>query len=130
MDRAIAVTARKKAHCDEALAWLKQRGWSLAGLTAQDRSCLQAISHAWAMYFHSDAAGQSAAIDAVGIMLDGCQEMCWPMARELIAQAGDWGHRADIWPRVVDKFGIRAGMAGAYRLRICHVGIRLVEGGA
>jgi hypothetical protein len=129
------MTARKKAHCDEALAWLKTRGWSLAPLTPQDFACLRAIAHSWSLYFTSDAAGQASVIDAVAALLDGCQEVCWPMARELIAHAGDWGHRDDLWPKVVEEFRTRCGSCLSVResdridrLAYCHVGLRLVEG--
>jgi lambda repressor-like predicted transcriptional regulator len=128
------MSARKKAHCDDALAWLKTRGWSLAPLTGQDVPCLQAISHCWSLYFKSDTSGQAAAVVAVAALLDGCQEVCWPMARELIAHAGDWGHRDELWPKVVSLFRQRTlpdrDAKRVDRLARCHVGLRLVEGGA
>ena len=91
-------------HCQDALQWLKHRGWKLGSLTGQDYVVLVAISHCWQLWTRGDAAGQRAAIEAAASLLAACQETVWPMARELIAHAGDWGHRDVVWPKVVEQF--------------------------
>lgn len=120
--------------CTNALHWLKERGWDLAPLTGQDVAALSAIAHCWQMWTHSDADGQRAAIRAVAALLLGCQEVCWPMARELIAHAGDWGHRGQVWPKVVLQFQTlvplhdRAGdIERVWRLARCHEGLAQVQ---
>jgi hypothetical protein len=96
--------SRPGAHCQDATRWLKERGWNLAPLTGQDLAALRTISHCWLMWTLSDEAGRRATVGAVALLLDGCQEIVWPMARELIAQAGDWGHRTPVWDQVVERF--------------------------
>jgi len=98
--------AARTVHCTEALRWLKLRGWDLSPLTGQDRACLETIAHCWVMYFRSDVDGRGAALDAVASLLGGCQEAAWPMARELIAQAGDWSRRGQVWPHACRRFSI------------------------
>ena len=127
--------SRQSAHCQDALRWLKDRGWNLAPLTGQDRAALESIAHCWRLWCVSDDAGRRAAIDAVASLLDGCQEVVWPMARELIAQAGDWSHRDVVWPKVVQQFEERRARIGicvetprVHRLAHCHEGHPLVEG--
>lgn len=108
-----------------ALRWLEGRGWILDALTHQDQTCLLAIDHCWMMWIESDDVGRRAAVDAVAMLLDqGCQERAWPMARELIAHAGDWGHRDIVWPQVVERFNDRKRAA---RLARCHVGLPMVH---
>ena len=115
-------------HCVEALRWLKGRGWSLAPLTGQDYPALTAIAHCWRLYFASDRDGQRAAVEAVAALLGGCQEVCWPMARELIAQAGCWSHRTQVWPKVVTANEAQGwDQTSARRLARCHMGISIVE---
>jgi hypothetical protein len=131
------MSTRNPAHCQDALRWLKNRHWNLAPLTGQDRAAIQAISHCWQFWTRSDDDGRRAAIDAVAALLNGCQEVVWPMARELIAQAGDWGHRDPVWAKVVWRFEenlrLRYGTSTQRdherirRLRRCHVGISLVH---
>ena len=125
-------------HCQDALHWLKERGWNLAPITGQDYPALCAISHCWQLWTRADAAGQRAAVDAVAALLDGCQEVCWPMARELIAQAGDWSHRDEVWLKVVRAYETRTirqlgsmisldDVRRVKRLEKCHIGIAQVE---
>jgi hypothetical protein len=130
---------RTAPHCEDAFRWLKHRGWSLVPLTSQDRSALNAISHCWELAVRADVDGQRAAVDAAAALLDGCQEIVWPMARELIAQVGNWAHRDRIWPHVVRRFEERAsrriGPASidlraterVKRLARCHEGLSQVE---
>jgi hypothetical protein len=121
------------AHCEDALHWLSERGWDLAPLTGQDRAALTAIAHCWALWTRADAAGQRAAVDAVAALLGGCQEIVWPMARELIAHSGDWTHRDAVWPKVVQRFVFteasqQTGDLGrARRLAHCHAGLPQVQ---
>src|SRR5271157_4458819 len=98
------MSGRSAPHCQDAMRWLKMRGWDLAPLTGQDRAALCAVAHCWQLWTLGDANGQRAAILAVASLLDGCREVCWPMARELIAQAGDWGHRYEVWSKVVRRY--------------------------
>lgn len=132
------MSARQPAHCQEALRWLKDRGWSLGPLTGQDYPALVAIAHCWQMWTRSDEDGRLAAIDAAAALLDGCQEVCWPMARELIAQAADWSHRDVVWKKIVWRYGenmrLRFGsmvstkdIERARRLERCHIGNPLVH---
>lgn len=121
------MSTRPAPHCQEATRWLKARGWNLAPLTGQDAPCLQAIAHCWRLYFASDTDGRHAAVEAVAALLGGCQEVCWPMARELIAQAGDWSHRREVWPQVARAFWRRGDMERADRLARCHEGLSVVE---
>lgn len=123
------------ASCQDALRWLRRRGWSLGPLTDQDYAVLTAVAHCWRLWVAGDAAAQLAALDAATALLDGCQEVCWPMARELIAHAGDWSHRDLVWPKVVERFrarharqfGTGADWSRADRLMTCHIGLKLVE---
>jgi hypothetical protein len=113
-----------RGHCLDAMQWLKTRGWNLAGLTGQDRPALEAVAHGWRLWGSSDTEGRAAAIAAIGSLVLAMQEQCWPMARELAAQALDWNHRAELWPEVVravtrSHVGFDA-LAG--RLAGCHVG--------
>lgn len=125
----------KPAHCQEAMRWLKDRGWNLAPLTGQDYAALLALSHCWQMWCRSDEDGRRAVVDAAAALLDGCQEVCWPMARELIAQAGDWSFRGQIWPLVVEAFQQRLERDGervsasmhARDLAMCHYDNPLVH---
>lgn len=131
------MSARQPTHCQDAVRWLKDRGWSLAPLTGQDYPALVAIAHCWQLWTRSDETGRRAAVDAVAALLEGCQEVVWPMARELVAQAGDWSHRDEVWSKVVWRFeeNIRlrsmvvsiADLERARRLARCHVGLRLVQ---
>ena len=129
---------RPNAHCQEATRWLKQRGWNLAPLTGQDYRVLRAIAHCWDFWTVADEAGQRAALDAAAALLDGCQEICWPMARELVAQAGDWSHRDIVWPKVVWRYqeNIRLRLGSmttsrdderVRRLERCHIGLAQVQ---
>lgn len=123
-------------HCTDALHWLKKRGWNLAPLTSQDWCVLLAVSHCWEIWTRADDVGRCAAIDAVAALLDGCQEVVWPMARELIAHSGDWDHRHTVWPEVVARFerrlldrGVRPQDVAdrSARLEFCCDGIALVQ---
>lgn len=128
----------RPAHCQDAVRWLKQRGWDLGPLTGQDHRVLRSIAHCWDVWTVSDESGQRAALDAVAALLDGCQEVCWPMARELVAQVGDWSHRAVVWPKVVwryqENIRLRLGSMSTSRddervrrLEQCHVGLAQVQ---
>lgn len=120
-------------HCKEALTWLKNRGWSLAPLTGQDVAALTALAHCWLLWTRGDERGRDGALDAAAALLDGCQEICWPMARELVAQAGDWSHRDVVWTKVVWRFGERVrlqhqtvstgDLERMRRLERCHMGL-------
>lgn len=61
---------------------------------------LAAIAACWELYASGDMGGQRGAIEAVRALLPAMQEKCWPMARDLIAFALDWGDRDRLWPRV------------------------------
>jgi hypothetical protein len=123
------------SHCRDALRWLRRRGWSLAPLTGQDHAVLIAILHCWQLWTRSDETGRRAAVDAVAALLDGCQEVVWPMARELIAHVGDWHHRDVVWPKVVERFMARQPRGGlgrveeerTARLARCYEGLKQVE---
>ena len=129
--------SRPTPHCQDALRWLKNRGWDLAPLTGQDVPVLLAVAHCWQLWTTADQAGQDAALDAVAALLDGCQEVAWPMARELVAQAADWGHRAVVWPKVCWRFADRLHRQGESidvvdearlrRLEQCHAGLPQVH---
>lgn len=130
------MSARTAAHCQDALRWLKQRGWDLAPLTGQDQAALRAVAHCWEMWTRSDEAGRRAAVSAAAALLDGCQESCWPMARELVAQAGDWGHRTAVWDQVVDRFDWQHRQRALVDVRVlercgrlawCHKGLAQVH---
>jgi hypothetical protein len=107
------------APCREALRWLRARGWDLAPLTGQDRPALEAVAHCWALWGRSDADGQRAAIGAIAALVGGMQAVAWPMARELAAQALDWGHRGRLWPQVAAE---AIGRVSPSALLTCHVG--------
>jgi hypothetical protein len=110
------------------LRWLRKRGWSLAPLTGQDYVVLTAIAHCWAVWMRGDTSGARAAISAAAELLNACQEGCWPMARELIAHAGDWSHRDVLWPKVVKRWIERGYPAErCVRLARCHEGLPQVE---
>ena len=121
--------SRPAPHCQDALRWLKQRGWDLAPLTGQDAAALRAVAHCWEMWTRADEAGRRATLDAVAALLDGCQEVCWPMARELVAQAGDWSHRDTVWQQVVRRFDKPevANLDRVRRLARCHEGLAQVH---
>lgn len=128
------MSARHVPHCQDALRWLKDRGWDLAPLTGQDRAALEAVAHCWQLWTVGDLAGQRAAVDAVAALVDGCQEVCWPMARELVAQAGDWSHRALIWDSVallverrMAQRGLVVDLGRVRRLLNCHKGLTQVH---
>jgi hypothetical protein len=55
------MSSQPAPHCQDALRWLKDRGWDLGALTGQDRTALTAIAHCWALWARSDSAGQRAA---------------------------------------------------------------------
>lgn len=80
--------------------WLRANGHDLGPLTGQDARALDAIAACWELYSNSDAAGQFGALDAVRALLPAMQKKCWPLARELIAYAMDWGDRERLWSRV------------------------------
>jgi hypothetical protein len=126
-------------HCQDALQWLKIRGWNLTTLVPSDTHSLLAIAHCWNLWTQaSDSVGQRAAIDAVAALLDCCQEVAWPMARELIAHASDWGHRSEVWPKVARRFEEHVRMQfgsvvniddinRVKRMERCHVGLTEVH---
>jgi len=80
--------------------WLNTNGHDVGPLTGQDRRALQAIAWCWELYSVGDETGQMAALQAVRSLLAGMQEQCWPLAKELIAFAMDWGDRDRLWPQV------------------------------
>lgn len=135
------MVTRRASHCQDALRWLKDRGWDLAPLTGQDTPVLLAVAHCWQLWTTADQSGQDAALDAVAALLDGCQEVAWPMARELVAQAADWGHRDVVWPKVCWRFEdrlraaappddavqIRIDVDRARRMARCHAGLPQVH---
>ena len=125
---------KREIQCVDGLRWLKERGWDLAPLTGQDRPALEAVAHCWRLWGHSDMDGRRAAVQAIGALVSGMQPVCWPMARELAAQALDWGHRGELWPDVCDyAFRDLDGSAvvdvAAMRLQLrrCHEGLPLVR---
>lgn len=133
-------TVTSVPHCQDALHWLRQRGWRLSSLTDQDYAALVAIAHCWQLWTCADNVGRQAAIDAAAALLDGCQEVVWPMARELIAHAADWNHRDLIWLKVARRFEERVNeqrMIGSTlkqrdidrirRIARCHVGVAQVQ---
>lgn len=73
---------------------------SLGALTGQDKRVLNAIAACWELYMSSDDDGSAAALAAVRTLLPAMQPQCRFFARELIAWAGDWGHRDKLWPLV------------------------------
>lgn len=90
------------------LAWLRacqkdpdctpfQARGPLAMLTGTDVRVLGAIASALAVRAHDE----TAALDAVRALLPVMQEKCWPFARELFAQQGNWEDRERYWPLVV-----------------------------
>ena len=124
--------SRPAPHCQDALRWLKNRGWDLAPLTGQDRAALTAVAHCWQLWTVADADGQHCAVSAVAALLAGCQEVCWPMARELVAHAGDWNHRDAVWSKVVRQFNWKLAPVDDYlgrikRLARCHEGLAQVH---
>ena len=72
---------------------------SLGALTGQDRYALEAIAACWHLLSGDDDA-ERAALAAVRALLLAMQPQCRPFARELIAWAMDWSHRAKYWPLV------------------------------
>jgi hypothetical protein len=132
------MSARPAPHCQDALRWLKVRGWDLAPLTGQDRAALEAVAHCWRLWAVADEEGRRGAVAAVAALLATCQEVAWPMARELVAHAADWSHRATVWPIVVRRFEERAvylhgsmvglrEVARVKRLERCHAGVAQVH---
>jgi len=120
-------------HCQSALGWLEARGWDLGPLTHRDVDALAAIAHCWQLLWPFGVADPRPAVDAVACLLDGCQEVAWPMARELVAHAGEWHHRDEVWPMVVQQFVRRLatrpdsffnpeGLERARRIAHCHEG--------
>jgi hypothetical protein len=87
------------------LKWLRGRcreiGWELGSLTGQDYGALAAVAACWELYFRSDEAGQRRALTAVRALVEAMQPTAVPFAKELIAFAGDWAHRDQVWPLVV-----------------------------
>jgi hypothetical protein len=82
--------------------WLRANGHNTAPLTGQDASALEAIALCWELYARGDNDGRLAAVKAVRELLPAMQEKCWPLAREVIAKALDWGDRDRLWPLVKD----------------------------
>lgn len=79
---------------------LEARG-SLGMVTGQDRRALHAVAALWDVYLGSDDQGAAAAMAALSAVLPAMQEKCWPFARELAAQQGEWEYRETHWPRVM-----------------------------
>ena len=84
----------------EHLRWLKANKHDLAPLTGQDHRALAAIDACWQLLANSDENGEGGAVQAVKSLLPALQPQCWPLARELIARAMDWGDRDRVWPWV------------------------------
>lgn len=82
--------------------WLQANGHAptVAAMTGQDRSALEAAAHAWELYARADEVGREAAIDAVRSLLIAMQPKCRPLVRELIARSLDWDDRDRLWPVV------------------------------
>lgn len=72
---------------------------SLGALTGQDTRVLEAIAACWQLLSGDDDA-ERGALAAVRALLPAMQPQCRPFARELIAYAMDWSHRAKYWPLV------------------------------
>lgn len=85
----------------EHLRWLKANGHNLAPLTGTDFRALAAIDACWQLYAHADNDEQVRV--AVRALLTQMQPKCWPLARELIARAMDWGDRDRLWPMLFAK---------------------------
>jgi len=81
---------------------------ALAMVTGQDARALHAIAACWDLALAGDEDGVNAGLAAAAALLDGMQEKCWPIARELLAQQGEWSDRAKIWPRVLARRAARA----------------------
>jgi len=73
---------------------------SLAALTGQDASALDAIAECWDLYARSDSDGRAAALAAVRALLKAMQPSTRWIARELIPFALDWHDRERLWPLV------------------------------
>jgi hypothetical protein len=69
----------------------------LAMLTGTDVRVLGAIASALSVRSYNP----TAALDAVRALLPIMQRQCWPFARELFAQQGNWTDRDLYWPLVV-----------------------------
>lgn len=94
--------AMSPAACLEAMRWLRSHRINLAPLTGQDSRALEAIAHVWQLHAVSDDAGKAAAIAAVRALRGAMQRSCTPIAKELIALAGDWSDREPLWSLVTD----------------------------
>jgi hypothetical protein len=89
------------------LAWLRagqkdpdsplQARGSLGALTGTDMRVMGAIAAALAVRGYDE----TAALEAVRALLPVMQAQCWPFARELFAQQGNWEDRDTYWPLVV-----------------------------
>lgn len=73
---------------------------SLAALTGQDVSALDAIAACWQLYARSDEEGRRAALLAVFTLLPAMLPHNRWIARELIPFALDWSDRERLWPLV------------------------------
>ncbi len=73
---------------------------SLASLTGQDVSVLDAISACWELYARSDGDGRDAALASIRALLEAMMPHNRWIARELIPFALDWGDRERLWPLV------------------------------
>lgn len=74
---------------------------SLAPLTGQDTSALDAITACWQLYARSDSDGRAAALAAVRALLPAMLPHNRWIARELIPFALDWNDRDHLWPLVI-----------------------------
>ena len=86
-----------KAHCADAVHWLRENKLPTAGLTGTDARALAAIAHAWSLYSYTR---EARVLDAIKLLLATMQQKERFLARELIAHSMDWSNRKELWPLV------------------------------
>lgn len=68
----------------------------LGAITGQDARALRAFAACLSLLSQDDN-GRVAAITALRALLPAMQPVCWPFARELVAQQGEWSDRDRVW---------------------------------
>lgn len=72
------------------------RSVPLGAITGQDARALHAFAASLAL-LTTDDNGRAAAIASLRALVTAMQPVCWPFARELVAQQLDWSDRDRVW---------------------------------
>jgi hypothetical protein len=86
----------------------------LPALTGCDYRALEAIDRLWSLYCYCDH--PKLVIRAIALVALEMQVSTRPLARELIAHAGDWSDRDRLWPLVESEMDLLRGAVGSEQL--------------